>query len=388
MHVLIQCTKALLDKMNIGASELKSPEGYEELPHALMAWHANLVNMDRRKAVVLMNNATRYPVVIYRPKPKDFARMKDLIREAIVVALRMEGVSETVIDRYMADAGDIEFSKTASRSMVGKLNNAVYELGFMQDYMDENTPIQRYVSIPAGRLLQSLPGNEYFVPIRRMLELLGSYCDKDEHGVCQSVLDVELYQLKIQIDIEGFDIWRRVLVPSTFSFRHLHNAIQIVFDWQNYHLHTFEARRQGSKAKQIVMDDDPGTLEWLDFDSYDILQERFTALKDIFPGHEEVTYEYDFGDSWQHKITLERIERSNVLKAIYLDGRGERPPEDVGGEWGYEEYLRIMADDADPEHENMKMWAKSQAERKRSPEEINRKLRFCIREYRYSPSWV
>ena len=141
MHVLIQCTKALLDKMNIGASELKSPEGYEELPHALMAWHANLVNMDRRKAVVLMNNATRYPVVIYRPKPKDFARMKDLIREAIVVALRMEGVSETVIDRYMADAGDIEFSKTASRSMVGKLNNAVYELGFMQDYMDENTPV-------------------------------------------------------------------------------------------------------------------------------------------------------------------------------------------------------------------------------------------------------
>jgi hypothetical protein len=39
--------------------------------------------------------------------------MKDLIREAIIVALRMEGVSETVIDRYMADAGELEFSKTA-----------------------------------------------------------------------------------------------------------------------------------------------------------------------------------------------------------------------------------------------------------------------------------
>jgi len=47
------------------------------------------------------------------PKPRDFARMKDLIREAIIVALRMEGVSETVIDRYMADAGELEFSKTA-----------------------------------------------------------------------------------------------------------------------------------------------------------------------------------------------------------------------------------------------------------------------------------
>ncbi len=64
----------------------------------------------------MMNNATRFPVVIYRPKPKDFARAKDLIREAIIVALRMEGVCETVIDRYMADAGELSF-KTANRSL-------------------------------------------------------------------------------------------------------------------------------------------------------------------------------------------------------------------------------------------------------------------------------
>lgn len=38
-------------------------------------------------------NETRYSVVIYRPRPKDFAKMKELIQEAIVTALRMEGVS-------------------------------------------------------------------------------------------------------------------------------------------------------------------------------------------------------------------------------------------------------------------------------------------------------
>ncbi len=57
--MLIQCTKDLLNRMRISPSELKSPEGYEQLPHALMAWHANIVNIDRRKAIVLMNNATR-----------------------------------------------------------------------------------------------------------------------------------------------------------------------------------------------------------------------------------------------------------------------------------------------------------------------------------------
>lgn len=373
--MLIQCTKALLDKVKISPSELKSPEGYEELPRALTAWQANLVNIDRRKAIVLMNNATRYPVVIYRPRPKDFARMKGLIREAIIVALRMEGICETVIDRYMAAAGEIEFSKTTNRSMIARLNRTVYEVGAMQDCLDESTLIQRYISISAGRLLQGSSSNDYFVPIKKMIECLESYLDEDGNGICQSVLDVELYQLRVQIEIEGFDIWRRVLVPSVLSFLHLHDVIQTVFDWHGYHLHMFKARRQGSKVKQIVMGEDLETLQWFDVDSCDILDERFTALKDIFSDHEEVTYTYDFGDSWNHTITLEKTVRSNAFEVTYLDGRGERPPEDVGGIGGYMEYIRVMADDTDPEYENMKAWAESQGERKQSPEEINSRLK-------------
>ncbi len=376
--MLIQCTKALLDKVKISPSELKSPEGYEELPRALTAWQANLVNIDRRKAIVLMNNATRYPVVIYRPRPKDFARMKGLIREAIIVALRMEGICETVIDRYMAAAGEIEFSKTTNRSMIARLNRTVYEVDAMQDCLDESTLIQRYISISAGRLLQGSSSNDYFVPIKKMIECLESYLDEDGNGICQSVLDVELYQLRVQIEIEGFDIWRRVLVPSVLSFLHLHDVIQTVFDWHGYHLHMFKARRQGSKVKQIVMSEDLETLQWFDVDSCDILDERFTALKDIFPDHEEVTYTYDFGDSWNHTITLEKTVRSNAFEVTYLDGRGERPPEDVGGIGGYMEYIRVMADDTDPEYENMKAWAESQGERKQSPEEINSRLKHCI----------
>lgn len=140
--MLIQCTKALLDRMKIAKDELVSPEGYEQFPGSLKAWHANIVNINRRKAVILMNNETRYPVVIYRPKPKDFARMKDLIKEAIITALRMECIREDVINSYMADAGEIAFSKTANRSMVAKMNNAVREVEYMQEYLDESTQIQ------------------------------------------------------------------------------------------------------------------------------------------------------------------------------------------------------------------------------------------------------
>ena len=137
--MLIQCTKALLEKIGINGSELASPEGHEQFPNSIMGWHANFVSINRKKAIILMNNETRYSVVIYRSSSKDFSKIKELIYEAITEALRMEGVSKEVIKAYMAKAGEISFSKTASRSMVAKMNNAVREIEFMQEYLDEET---------------------------------------------------------------------------------------------------------------------------------------------------------------------------------------------------------------------------------------------------------
>ncbi|EKN62904.1 hypothetical protein P9E76_19565 [Schinkia azotoformans] len=104
--MLIQCTKALLDRIGIKGSELASPEDHEQLPDSLVAWHANF-GINRRKAIILMNNETRYPIVIYRPSIKDFSKIKELIREAIMEALRMEGVRKEVIEAYLAKAGEI-----------------------------------------------------------------------------------------------------------------------------------------------------------------------------------------------------------------------------------------------------------------------------------------
>jgi hypothetical protein len=151
--MLIQCTKALLDKIGIRQSELSSPEGYENFPNSFMAWHANFVSIDRRKAIILMNNETRYSVVIFRPNSKDFSKIKELIYTAIAEALSMEGVSNEVIEAYLAQAGDITFSKTAGKSMVAKMNNAVREVELMWEYLDENTRIQRYISIVTCRFI-------------------------------------------------------------------------------------------------------------------------------------------------------------------------------------------------------------------------------------------
>lgn len=110
-------------------------------------------------------------------------------------------------------------------------------------------------------------------------------------------------------------------------------------------------------------------------------QERFIALEDIFPKFGEVIYEYDFGDSWEHIITFEKVVKSKAFQATYLEGYGERPPEDVGGVSGFEEYLRIMANEKHPEYNDIKTWSENQIERKLSPEKINQRLKHVIKGY-------
>jgi hypothetical protein len=383
-YMLIQCTKSLLDQLGIKNSELYSPEGHEQFPNSFMAWHANFVTIDRKKAIVLMNNETRYSIVIYRPSKKDFSKIDELIYVAIITALRMEGVRKEVIEAYIEKAGEIIFSKTASRSMVARMNNAVREIEFTQEYLDEKIRIQRYISMITGRFIQLSGNNPGFYPIEKMLKCLSLIYGQEDHDGVEEVLEIDLYQLKIKINLEGHEIWRRVLVPSTYSFRHLHNIIQNVFDWHNSHLHEFVVKRAERKDLKIVMDDNPETMEYLDFDAFEIRQERFVGLEEIFPTYDEVVYEYDFGDSWEHTITLEKVVKSNQFRATFVEGIGERPPEDVGGEGGYEEYLRIMADVNHPEHEDMKEWAENQMERSFSQEKINHRLKHVMNGYRYS----
>jgi len=54
-------------------------------------------------------------------------------------------------------------------------------------------------------------------------------------------------------------------------------------------------------------------------------------------------YEYDFGDSWEHEITVQKIlPAAGGATALCLDGAGACPPEDCGGIWGYAELLKTL----------------------------------------------
>ena len=62
------------------------------------------------------------------------------------------------------------------------------------------------------------------------------------------------------------------------------------------------------------------------------------------------TYQYDFGDDWQHDIVVEEIgsPQPGVNYPVLIDGSRACPPEDCGGPWGYGGLLAIIRD---PSHE-------------------------------------
>ncbi|YAF98295.1 MAG: plasmid pRiA4b ORF-3 family protein [Nodularia sp. CChRGM 3473] len=60
---------------------------------------------------------------------------------------------------------------------------------------------------------------------------------------------------------------------------------------------------------------------------------------------------YDFGDSWEHEILVEKGLPStlDINYPICITGKRACPPEDCGGSWGYAELLEIITSPSHPE---------------------------------------
>ncbi len=157
-----------------------------------------------------------------------------------------------------------------------------------------------------------------------------------------------IYQLKVSLRGAKPPIWRRILVEDTVWLPKFHDVLQIVMGWTGSHLHQFIA------ANQFYGVPDP------DFDFTRIRDEKKYRLSHILKKEKEsIIYEYDFGDGWEHEITLEKIlpYDPNLSIPQCLKAKGACPPEDVGGIWGYYDFLEALSDPSHPEHDDYKEWA-------------------------------
>lgn len=159
-----------------------------------------------------------------------------------------------------------------------------------------------------------------------------------------------VYQLKIVLVGVRPQIWRRVQVPADIDLDDLHLVLQAAMGWTNSHLHSFMFGEH-----RYTMPYEEGDLEELQMeDEREVcLSERRTRPKETF------AYDYDFGDNWQHLVTLEKVlpAAPEEKYPLCLDGKRACPPEDCGGVWGYANLLKVLRNPAHPEYKDMRAWA-------------------------------
>jgi hypothetical protein len=156
-----------------------------------------------------------------------------------------------------------------------------------------------------------------------------------------------VHQLKISLQGAAPPLWRRIQLPSEASLGFLHDVIQEAFGWDDAHLHRFEGdrgRAWGDPSRDSGFFGPPVT------------DEEDAALSSVAPAAgATLWYEYDFGDSWRHKIDVEKIVPldPDVTYPRCTAGRRAAPPaEDIGGIWGLEEVVYLVEHPAQtpPEH--------------------------------------
>ena len=162
--------------------------------------------------------------------------------------------------------------------------------------------------------------------------------------------NVPMYQLKIKLP--NLPVWRRLLVRGDVNIALLHAIIQVAMGWTNSHLHQFII---GKKSYS-----DPRTNDDIGFGETPDLDEGKVTLLEVAPRERtKFIYEYDFGDSWEHYITVEKIHEPDAAHkgpVECLDGSHACPPEDCGGIGGYMNLLEIIKNPEDEEYESMMEW--------------------------------
>lgn len=191
--------------------------------------------------------------------------------------------------------------------------------------------------------------------------------------------DAKTYQLRIELKRSSPPIWRRVAVPGDITLGGLHEVIQTVMGWENMHLHQFILRLDPA---QLTIDEMRGMVE---SQGYDGLLGATRDRRFFVPGHDpaggplgmegedeyavalaevcpkvksKIVYEYDFGDGWEHVITVQKITDPDPDRAlpVCLAGKRAGPPEDCGGTYGYYGLLEALEDPTHDRHDDALLW--------------------------------
>jgi hypothetical protein len=224
-----------------------------------------------------------------------------------------------------------------------------------KEYPDRSAPGYLTLERLGERLRQEYEG-EYgpreppAPPARKEKSSGGKTRKKTARGKPPSTADV-VYQFKITLLDTRPPIWRRIQVKDC-TLDKLHEHIQTAMGWTNSYLHDFKIQGKDYGDPLLLAEN---------FMEFGYRDSTTTSVSDILPkGGKPLrfTYQYDFGDSWQHEVLFEGIveEAAGKKYPLCLEGARTCPPEDIGGAWGYADFLESIQNEDHKQHDEMLEW--------------------------------
>jgi hypothetical protein len=175
--------------------------------------------------------------------------------------------------------------------------------------------------------------------------------DTAERSTGQSKSKATVYCLKITLENTRPPIWRQIETKDV-TLEKLHELTQTAMGWTNSHLHQFKI---GDTRYT-----DPRFMEhaWDDVGAISYAGVRVSDLVSHHGAKFHIGYEYDFGDGWQHSIALENVAEAEpgVRYPRCIDGERACPPEDVGGVWGFADFVEATTNSNHEQHEELLEW--------------------------------
>lgn len=145
--------------------------------------------------------------------------------------------------------------------------------------------------------------------------------------------------LVLEITLKGVMpfVWRIVQVKKKTTLHELHLILQAAMGWKYQHLYNF-AQRRGNETILFEMEDreEEGLRLLRDNDPAVVL------VSDVLLAEgDELTYLYDFGDHWEHRVVLKGFVTQSRYGAIpnCPAGAGKCPPENIGGAPAYMQFM-------------------------------------------------
>lgn len=330
-------------------------------------WRANITQDGHCRLLVFMHEASRYVLTIKRPLAKDFKHLPELFRKTLIGTLLLEQINPAVIERYLAEAGEITFTANSGKEGTAWLNTACRNawIGF------HNTCDNESLGAFASHIWIGTHNTEaHCKPVETFIKMLSRY----EMPVKSSTA----YDLNVRLELADTCAVRQIRVPANITFTQLHKILQIAFCWHDYHLFRFcfyKGKFDYYTEPDVVL---ACAEDYYDPDPDTILTHNI-RLSDYLPKWQRCMYNYDFGDNWRHIIELTKVhENYEGEMPLLLSGSGDAPPEDVGGPFGFEEFKQTIANPKDDEYESMIAWAEGQWWKPFNFDDTARNIKFAL----------